>query len=163
MVRSMQIPTLFYYIILPHISLVSTAGLQASTVAERAISHLHVTKENYIKWMLTEIQVAAILGLGMGLLIGTIGFQASGLDFAFGFTIFVANFVCILTSGLIGTLAPLIFTFIFHRDAGKWKCLLATAFQDVIASFTMVIFSFHLLLWLRPAEVEPEDLCGTSP
>ena len=73
-------------------------GLQAGSLATRAISHLHVTKENYLKWLLTEIKVAAILGLGMGLLIGLIAFQASGFDYGFGFVIFVANHLVHLLS-----------------------------------------------------------------
>ena len=76
-------------------------GLQAGSLATRAISHLHVTKENYLKWLLTEIKVAAILGLGMGLLIGLIAFQASGFDYGFGFVIFVA----ILSPGASGVAA----------------------------------------------------------
>jgi len=135
-------------------------GLQASTLASRAISHLHVTKENYIQWLLTEMQVAAILGLGTGFLIGAIAYQASGFDFVFGFAIFIANFIGILIAGLTGTLAPLIFTFIFHRDSGKWGGLLETAVQDIVGTFAMVICSYHMLRWLGPMEVDSDDMCG---
>lgn len=134
-------------------------GLQAGTLATRAISHLHVTKDNYFKWLLTEIQVSAILGLVMGFLIGLVAFQASGFDIEFGFVIFLANFICVVTSGLTGTLAPIIFRLAFHRDAGKWDNLLATAFQDIVGTFVMVIFTFHLLKILGPAEVGGEDVC----
>ncbi len=135
-------------------------GLQAGSLSSRAISHLHVTKENYLNWLLTEIKVAAILGFGIGCLIGLMAFQASGFDYEFGFVIFIANFTCVLTSGLTGTLAPLVFTFIFHRDAGKWGSLLGTAMQDIVGAFAMIIMSIHLLEMRGPVEVDPNDMCG---
>lgn len=103
-----------------------------------------------MKWLLTEIQVAGILGLGIGSIIGVIAYQMSGFDLTFGVVMFLANALGVLTSGFTGTLAPLVFTFIFHRDAGKWGGLLATAFQDIIGCFVMVIFSFHALKFLGP-------------
>jgi Mg/Co/Ni transporter MgtE len=131
-------------------------------LASRAISHLHVTKENYLKWLFTEIKVAAILGIGIGSFIGLIAFIASGRDFLLGFVIFIANFVCVLVSGFTGTLAPLVFTFIFHQDAGKWGSLIGTAFQDIVSAFAMVIFSFHILEMLGPGTVDDHDACGAT-
>ena len=135
-------------------------GLQASTLATRAISHLQVTKANYFSWLLTELKVAALLGIAMGVVLGSIAYEASGHDFAFGFTIFTANVISVLTAGLTGTIAPLIFTFIFHRDSGKWGGPLETAIQDIVGSFVMIIFSYRLLLWLGPMEIDPNDTCG---
>jgi len=135
-------------------------GLQASTLTTRAISHEHVTLKNYSAWLRTEVGAAAILGLGMGSVLGTLGFILSGMDLPFGLTIFTAQFISILTAGLTGTLAPLIFTFIFRRDAGKWGGPLETAIQDIVGSFTMVVMSYRLLLLFSPMEVDPSDLCG---
>ena len=134
----------------PQYDLVSSMsiGLQANTLSIRAISHLHVTRENYLRWLLTEMQVSGILGLGIGSIIGLMAYQMSGFDLNFGIVMFLANVLGVLTSGLTGTLAPLVFTFIFHRDASKWGGLLATAFQDIIGCFVMVIFSFHALQFL---------------
>ncbi len=137
-------------------------GLQASTLATRAISHLHVTKQNYFSWMWTEVKVAGVLGIGMGTVLGVLAYQASGFDLAFGFTIFVANVISVLTAGLTGTLAPLLFTFIFHRDSGKWGGPIETAIQDIIGSFVMVILSYKILLWLGTSDVDPRDTCGSD-
>jgi len=125
-------------------------GLQASNLAIRAISHLHVTKENYSTWLLHEILVAAVLGLGIGLLIAIIAYFTSNSDLSFACTIGIANFISILSAGLTGTLSPLVFTFIFHRDASKWGGPLETAIQDNVATFVMVIISYHILRWIPP-------------
>lgn len=131
-------------------------------MATRAISHLHVTKENYLSWLLTELQVAAILGIGIGTVVGGIAYQASGFDFAFGFTIFFANLLSVLTAGLTGTIAPLLFTFIFHRDSGKWGGPIETAVQDIVGSFVMVIMSYRVLLWFGSPDIDPSDVCGSG-
>ncbi len=104
--------------------------------------------------------MAALLGIGMGFAVGGLAYQASNFDFGFGLTIFVANFISVLTAGLTGTLAPLIFTFIFHRDSGKWGGPLETAIQDIVGSFVMVILSYRILLWMGPTEINPNDMCG---
>lgn len=137
-------------------------GLQASTLTTRAISHEHVTLANYAAWLRVEIGAAVFLGLAMGLTLGTCSFMMSGMDFAFGLTIFVAQFVSVVTAGLTGTLAPLIFTFIFRRDAGKWGGPLETAIQDIVGSFAMVIMSYHLLV-LFSIEIDPTDVCVALP
>ena len=137
-------------------------GLQASSLTTRAISHEHVTLANYVAWLRVEIGAAVFLGLTMGFILGTCSFMMSGMDFAFGLTIFVAQFVSVVTAGLTGTLAPLIFTFIFRRDAGKWGGPLETAIQDIVGSFAMVILSYRLLL-LFSINIDPTDVCVAAP
>jgi len=134
-------------------------GLQASSLATRAISHLHVTRENYWTWLGTELKVAALLGIGMGMTVGIMAYYASGFDIAFGCTIFIANFISVCTAGLTGTIAPLMFTFIFHRDSGKWGGPIETAIQDIVGSFVMVILSYKILLFLGPGDIDPRDVC----
>lgn len=41
----------------------------------------------------------------------------------------------LLVLQLTGMFAPLLFTFIFHRDSGKWGGPLETAVQDIVGSF----------------------------
>lgn len=98
----------------------------------------------------------------MGGLLGTIAFVASSYSFPFALTIVIAQFISIVTAGCTGTFAPLIFTFIFHRDAGKWGGPLETAIQDVVGSFAMVIISYQILLWLGPIDIDPSDSCGAE-
>ncbi len=98
----------------------------------------------------------------MGSVVGGIAFQASGFDFAFGFTIFIANFISVFTAGLTGTLAPLLFTFLFKRDAGKWAGPIETAIQDIVGSFVMVILSYRILMLIGTNDIDPSDLCGNT-
>ncbi len=133
-------------------------GLQASTLTTRAVSHDHVTKSSYMVWLVKEVAAAGCLGLGMGIVLGTYAYIVSGMDYAFGLTIFVAQFVSIVTAGLTGTLAPLIFTFIFHRDSALYGGPLETAIQDIVGSFAMVILSYQLLVFFGPMEITPDDI-----
>jgi hypothetical protein len=101
-------------------------------------------------------------GIGMGCLLGTIAFVASGYSYAFGLTVMIAQFISIVTAGCTGTFAPLIFTFIFERDSGKWGGPLETAVQDIVGSFAMVVISYQILEWFGPFEIDPSDTCGTA-
>jgi Mg/Co/Ni transporter MgtE len=145
---------------LPLTSAISgNVGLQASTLTTRAISHAHVTSSSYMPWFLAEVAAAAYLGLGMGCVLGSIALLASGMDYSFTLTIMIAQFISVLTAGMTGTFAPLLFTFIFRRDSGKWGGPLETAIQDIVGSFAMVIISYHILKLLGPHEILPGDSC----
>lgn len=145
---------------LPLTSAISgNVGLQASTLTTRAVSHLQITKHSYCVWLYKEIVAAAYQGFGMGTVSGIFAYIASGHDSAFGFTIFLAQFCSILTAGFTGTLAPLIFTFVFRRDSGQWGGPLETAIQDIVGSFAMVILSYHVLTFLGPHEISESDMC----
>ena len=137
-------------------------GLQASTLTTRAISHSQVTVSNYKSWLVKEIGAALYLGFAMGCFLGLIAFVASGYSFPFALTVMIAQFISILTAGCTGTFAPLLFTFIFERDSGKWAGPLETAIQDIVGSFAMVIISYQLLLWLGPFEISENDMCGAE-
>eukprot|EP00957_Ditylum_brightwellii_P017437 1313413-Ditylum_brightwellii.AAC.1 len=82
-------------------------GLQGSTLTTRAVSHDHVTKKSFMKWLRMEMGASLCLGLSMGAVLGFVAYQASGYDFVFGLTIYFAQFISIVTAGLTGTLAPL--------------------------------------------------------
>ncbi|GKY91672.1 hypothetical protein MPSEU_000139100 [Mayamaea pseudoterrestris] len=148
---------------LPLTSAISgNVGLQASTLTTRAISHNHVTPKSWWSWLVQEVGAACYLGLGMGLLLGTISFIASGQDYGFALTIFTAQFISVLTAGITGTFAPLLFSFIFRRDSGKWGGPLETAIQDIIGSFAMIVISYHLLRLFGPHEIAANDMCGSD-
>jgi Mg/Co/Ni transporter MgtE len=104
---------------------------------------------NFQAWLKTEVGAATFLAFGMGLVLGVCAFMISGFDIAFGITIFVAQFISLVTAGFTGTLAPLIFTFIFHRDSGKWGGPLETAIQDIVGSFAIVVVSYQILALVR--------------
>jgi Mg/Co/Ni transporter MgtE len=134
-------------------------GLQASTLTTRAISHSHVTVGSYKRWFVSEVGAAAYLGLGMGFLLGSIALFASEMDFAFAFTIMIAQFISIVTAGITGTFAPLLFSLVFKRESGKWGGPLETAFQDIVGTFAMVVVSYYLLSWFGAGNIEPSDSC----
>ena len=145
---------------LPLTSAISgNVGLQASTLTTRAISHSHVTSSQFMPWFWDEVGAAALLGLGMGLVLGSVAFVLSGMDVAFAVTIFVAQFISIVTAGITGTFAPLLFSFFFRQDSGKWGGPLETAIQDIVGSFAMVVISYRILLLLGPHEIDPSDIC----
>ena len=145
---------------LPLTSAISgNVGLQASTLTTRAVSHLQIAKHSYCIWLYKEIVAAAYQGFAMGAISGIFAYIASGHDAAFSFAIFLAQFSSILTAGLTGTLAPLIFTFVFRRDSGQWGGPLETAIQDIVGSFAMVILSYHVLNLLGPHEISESDMC----
>lgn len=147
--------------LLPIVSAISgNVGLQASTLTTRAISHGQVKVGNYASWLTKEIRAALYLGLAMGVVTGSIAFLMGGFSFAFALSIFTAQFVGILTAGCTGTLAPLLFTFIFERDSGKWGGPLETAVQDVVGSFAMIVISYRIMLLFGPYEIAPNDVCG---
>jgi len=137
-------------------------GLQASTLTTRAVSHSHVTPQSYSKWFWAEVGAAAWLGLGMGIMQGSIAFFASGMDIPFTCTLMIAQFISMLTAGMTGTFAPLLFSFVFNQDSGKWGGPLETAIQDIVGSFTMIVLSYHLLSWFGGRDIDPSDTCGTS-
>ena len=145
---------------LPLTSAISgNVGLQASTLTTRAISHSHVTADEFMPWFWHEVGAAAFLGIGMGIILSSIAFVLSHMDVAFAITIFTAQFISIVTAGITGTFAPLMFSFLFHRDSGKWGGPLETAIQDIVGSFAMVVISYRILLLIGPREVDPSDMC----
>lgn len=137
-------------------------GLQASTLTTRAISHGHVKIDDFGVWLKKEVGAAIHLGLAMGFCLGATALVLGGFSFPFGFTVMVAQFVSIVTAGLTGTLAPMLFSFVFERDPGKWGGPLETAVQDIVGSFAMVVLSYKILEILGPMEVEPGDMCQNS-
>ena len=105
--------------LLPLISAIAgNVGLQASTLTTRAISHSQVRIDNYMTWLGKEIIAALYLGVAIGIVLASMSFYMTH-SFPFALSIFVAQFIGILTAGCTGTLAPLLFTFIFQRDSGK--------------------------------------------
>jgi Mg/Co/Ni transporter MgtE len=136
-------------------------GLQASSLTARAITHSHITVGSCKQWFVSEVGAAAYLGLGMGCLLGSIALFASEMDFAFALTIMIAQFISIVTAGITGTFAPLLFSFVFKHDSGKWGGPLNTAFQDIAGTFAMVVVSYYLLSWFSAGNVDPNDSCGS--
>mmetsp|Transcript_37080 Transcript_37080/g.94921 ORF Transcript_37080/g.94921 Transcript_37080/m.94921 type:complete len:296 (-) Transcript_37080:35-922(-) len=138
---------------LPLTSAISgNVGLQSSTLTTRAISHGDCTRKNYLSWLQVEVFAAALLSICMGFAVGALaGFWSSlvletGTDFGFAMTVACAQMLSINIAGLTGTCSPLIFSFVFHQDAGKWAGPMETAIQDIAGSFAMVYMAQALLV-----------------
>ena len=88
-----------------------------------------------------------------------IAFCMGGFSVPVALSIFTAQWIGIVTAGVTGTLAPLLFTFIFERDSGKWGGPLETAVQDVVGSFAMIVVTYWIMSLFGPYEIEPNDMC----
>lgn len=128
------------------------------------------------------------IGFVIGLITAAIALCIGGLSFPFALSIFTAQFIGIVTAGCTGTLAPLLFTFIFQRDSGKWGGPLETAVQDigksslttassectivtnalifstpltasVVGSFAMIVITYKIMLLFGPFVIDPSDTC----
>lgn len=146
---------------LPVTSAISgNVGLQCSSLTTRAISHWQVTPDTYCKWFSSELWVSVFLALGVSLVVGTVAGvwvkAVSGtFDVGFALAIGLAQIVSIITAGITGTVGPLIFSFVFKRDAGKWAGPLETAVQDIAGALAMtqlatVILQESVRLGLTP-------------
>ena len=149
--------------LLPIISAVSgNVGLQASTLTTRAISHSQVCVENYAVWLKKEVVAAMYLGCALGGVSSSIALgMGGGWSVPFALSIFTAQWIGVVTAGVTGTLAPLLFTFIFERDSGKWGGPLETAVQDVVGSFAMIVVTYWIMSLFGPYDddIELDDMC----
>jgi hypothetical protein len=116
----------------------------------------------YFICRLVFIVYYVVIGLGMGVITGAIAFMMGTFSIPFALSMFTAQFVGIVTAGFTGTLAPLLFTFIFERrDSGKWGVgQLETAVQDVVTSFAMIVIGYQIVLLFGPYEIAPNDVCS---
>ena len=136
-------------------------GLQTSDLTTRAISEGHLTRDMYWRWVSKEVGASLLLGLGVGICISFVSMYLTSFDFAFGFSIMLVQFLSIVIGALNGSLAPIMFGIIFKADYGKWTNQLATAIQDVLVSFLMMILSYNILLLFSSQGVDPADTCVT--
>jgi len=149
---------------LPLTSAISgNVGLQASTLTTRAISHGDCTRENYLEWLHIEMCTAALLAIILGVVVGLLAqvwtgsVLETGADCGFALTVGFAQVLSVLIAGLTGTCSPVIFSFLFHRDAGKWAGPMETAIQDIAGSFAMVYVAQALLLKCIKWKLSPES------
>jgi Mg/Co/Ni transporter MgtE len=138
---------------LPLTSAISgNVGLQASTLTTRAISHGDCHRGNFRSWLCTELNTSFILAALMGLalsalsLVWTTASLQAGVDVGFSLTVGISQAFSIAIAGLTGTCAPVLFSFVLGRDAGKWAGPLETAIQDIAGSFAMVYVAQALLI-----------------
>jgi hypothetical protein len=126
-------------------ALSGSCALQTSTLTTRAMESV-TTTETLWSWMHTELATAAVLGVCTGAAMGLVAFVMTDRDVTFAMTILIAQTTSTFIAGFTGTVVPIVLSNIHERDPGKWRGVLETAIQDVVASFVMVILSYNLLL-----------------
>lgn len=137
---------------LPLTSAISgNVGLQASSLTTRAISHGSCDKTTYCSWMRLEVATAGLLSIATGFAVALLALvwtwvQFPGPDIGFALTVGVSQAFSIIVAGITGSIAPVIFSFIFHGDAGKWAGPMETAVQDVAGAFGVVYIAQLIMM-----------------
>eukprot|EP00547_Thalassionema_nitzschioides_P000741 CAMPEP_0194215074 /NCGR_PEP_ID=MMETSP0156-20130528/16597_1 /TAXON_ID=33649 /ORGANISM="Thalassionema nitzschioides, Strain L26-B" /LENGTH=799 /DNA_ID=CAMNT_0038943495 /DNA_START=73 /DNA_END=2469 /DNA_ORIENTATION=+ len=98
-------------------AIASNCVQQARTFAAGSVRFSQSSKESSTKIIMKELKAAALLGLGMGIILGISAFAMSGFDLPFGLSIFLAQFLSILVAGLTGCLVPLL---LHCNDTSTW-------------------------------------------
>eukprot|EP00913_Durusdinium_trenchii_P033727 g31573.t1 len=107
--------------------------------------------------MSTACLLSLTTGLAVGLLAIVWTWQSfeSGIDVGFSLTVAIAQAFSIIVAGLTGSAAPLVFSFLFHGDAGKWagpslvfpcRPRMETAIQDVAGAFGVVYIAQFIMV-----------------
>ena len=137
-------------------------GVQVCSLTSKAIRHnTRLTKATFYSWILSELYVSVLLGIVVGIILGLLAYLTGEFDLLLGAAIFSSICTGIILAGLGGTLAPLIFTFLFHRDSGRMGILLQTAIQDVVGTFTMLGLSYFIITQFGESNIDSNNLCAT--
>lgn len=147
---------------LPLTSAISgNVGLQASTLTTRAIASKHCTTTTLWQWFRTEVVAALILAVGCSFAVFLLAFiwtcadTSKDTDLGFALTVGLSQFFSISVAGVTGTLAPVFFSFVCRRDAGKWAGPLETAVQDIAGSFAVVYVAQWILIFFVRIGISP--------
>jgi magnesium transporter len=121
-----------------------TAGIQALTVAVRAIAMKELTATNALRAIRKEILVSSLNGLLFGVLIGGLAWAWFGSP-ALGGVIAIATVINLLTAGLTGSMLPVILQRAGFDPAVASSALL-TSVTDVVGFYVFLALAAILLL-----------------
>jgi len=121
-----------------------TAGIQALTVAVRAIAMKELTETNALRAIRKEILVSALNGLLFAVLIGGIAWVWFGSP-ALGGVIAIATVINLLTAGITGSALPVILQRAGFDPAVASSALL-TSITDVVGFYVFLALAAVLLL-----------------
>jgi len=121
-----------------------TAGIQALTVAVRAIAMKELTATNALRAIRKEILVSTLNGLLFGVLIGGLAWAWFGSP-ALGGVIALATVINLLTAGLTGSMLPVILQRAGFDPAVASSALL-TSVTDVVGFYVFLALAAILLL-----------------
>ncbi len=121
-----------------------TAGIQALTVAVRAIAMKELTATNALRAIRKEILVSSLNGLLFGVLIGGLAWAWFGSP-ALGGVIALATVINLLTAGLTGSMLPVILQRAGFDPAVASSALL-TSVTDLVGFYVFLALAAILLL-----------------
>lgn len=152
----------------PVISAISgNVGLQASSANVRALALGIYTPDQLMKAVLPEAKAAISVGLTIGTLTGVIACVwyhlapddptgSSSDAFVFGSAIWLGMFFSVLSAGISGSAAPLLFKRM-NCDPSALAGPLETAFQDIIGGSVLLALSAYILKTFAHHEACPSD------
>ena len=121
-----------------------TAGIQALTVAVRAIAMKELTATNALRAIRKEMFVSSLNGLLFGVLIGGLAWAWFGSP-ALGGVVALATVINLLTAGLTGSMLPVILQRAGFDPAVASSALL-TSVTDVVGFYVFLALAAILLL-----------------
>jgi cation transporter-like permease len=134
-------------------------GLQSRALTSQAIASNIVTATTYKAWFIREAIATAVLSLGVGAIVGGLAYFASS-DVAFSFVMLLAQTISTVTSGITGSLAPIVSGYVLKGGSGKWVAPVVAATQDVVGCVTMMVVSYRVLVLLDHENAVPGDTCA---
>ena len=146
---------------LPAICAISgNAALQSREVAMHAIASGDTTSPVKNRdCFIEEITTTVCHGIVMGIALGIVAYFVSGFDIIFGVTILFVQLFSILTSGVTGTIVPLLCSSTMKREAGRRSLLLVTAIQDIFGSFATIVLAYYIIVILSSKGIDATDRC----
>lgn len=140
-------------------AIASTCVQQARIFAAGSIHLYQSTKESPKDIILKELKAGTLLGIGMGIILGISAFAMSGFDLPFGFSIFLSQFFSIFFAGLTGSFIALL----LHRnDSSTWNTFFHTVIPDLVGSLTMILLSYHFLVFSGTSEADQSCSAGVT-
>ena len=134
---------------------------QASTLTVRAVTYGHLSSRNVKDWMLAESKVAVLILLGMGATLATVAFLfTSGSSVAFALAVGIVQFISAASAGCSGSMAPLLLSYLFKKNAPQLGGFIERAVPDVIASFLTTGFSYLFLSVIVSPVTDPSNACS---
>merc|ERR1712176_1154528 len=118
-------------------------------------------RTNLWQWFYIEVVTALILAVGCSFAVFLLAFiwtfadKSKHTDLGFALTIGLAQFFSISVAGVTGTMAPVFFSFVCGRDAGKWAGPLETAVQDIAGTFAVVYVAQAILMFFVEIGISP--------
>jgi Divalent cation transporter len=136
-----------------------SVGLQSNAVMSQRVALGSVSKASYLSWLRQEVSTSAVLGVGMGVLVGLLSFVLSGFNFFFAVAMLLSQSISITAAGLVGCSMPVLLESLMGRQAPKWGELLVAAVQDVLSTSFTIVVTLKMLTLFGPSTLDSTGTC----